>query len=242
MAPPPVPFTGLSWCSSLSECLPGRGPTAATELMRGRFCEEMLESPPCPEQWFGYLAVEDTTWQVRFPHCDTFLPTSRGPVRNTFSILASTDVVAVTSADDAPVQHVGAVILQFVNTSTTEAGWASMAESKSCSLHCLRRTAGVVHVSTLLVGCPAPGARVASPLADCAHVEASMLLARAGERVTSTDSRREGELCDWSQAPDVPNDDARWERLSGVVMGALYLAYRAYRPVGLARALHVKFT
>lgn len=129
------------------------------------------------------------------------------------------------------------------HASRYDSGWASLAEAHSCSLQCLRRTAGgVVHVSTLLIRCPAadavgPQDDATKQLAECAKVRAAMLLSPAGGRVRASDSNREGEVCDWSQAPDV--SAARGRSWQALTVGAMYFAYRSLRPMGLAHALRV---
>ena len=61
-----------------------------------------------------------------------------------------------------------------------------------------------------------------------------------GDRVTAMASNREGERCDWSDAPEVPvAASGSWGMLT---LGLAYFTYRSLRPLALAHALRIKVT
>jgi len=155
----------------------------------------------CPDQFFGFLEVNEQNWHVSFPRCETFMPTQHAPVRNEFAILASSTMQTNGS------HEVGVVLLQFQNTSASDTGWYMMAKSRSCTQECITREveSGAMTVLTLHVQCPPleQHADYMPTLKSCTSDSPSLLLLPAGERVKSTMSNREGAMCDWTEAPHV---------------------------------------
>ena len=111
-APPgPTEWQQLTWCDSESSCAKG---SAVDVLLNSRFCEALLKSVPCPDQWFGYLEVSREKWIASFPQCAQvsapqhltlcstskvrcarcqFYPTVSAAQRNEFRILGTTDII-----------------------------------------------------------------------------------------------------------------------------------------------------
>eukprot|EP00966_Prymnesium_polylepis_P077531 1796279-Prymnesium_polylepis.2 len=101
-----------------------------------------------------------------------FTPAQWSPQRNDFAIIGTTDVITLprrpnddlADMDDADslkwgtplLISFGAVMLKFLNTTSSDLGWIGMAKSGSCSLMCLSREphTGIVRASTLIVRCP----------------------------------------------------------------------------------------
>jgi len=193
-------FSALVWCDAGSGgdlCQAHSATKSAVAALSGRFCEEALGAEICPWQFFGFLDVTSDRWAVNFPVCDTFMPTQYEAARNEFAILASSSIERRGEED------FGALLLQFQNTSANDPAWVSMADAHSCSLECIRRDgSAALHVTSLQVKCPQEGnADSLPPLTSCTLDSPNLLLLPAGLPVASADSAREGEMCDWSQAP-----------------------------------------
>ena len=108
------------------------GKTAAQQMLRGRFCEEVLSTSVCAEQWFGFLDVSAASreWHVEISHCPHFTETQGGAVRNEMRILASTTVREVDG------HTLGAVVLRFENsTAGAHTHWGRMAEEVRLQVH-----------------------------------------------------------------------------------------------------------
>jgi hypothetical protein len=110
------------------------GQTAAEQMLDGRFCEEVLSTSVCAEQWFGFLDVSaaSRTWHVEIARCAEFTETQNSAVRNEMRILASTTVRDHTHAGEGQAGHghkLGAVVLRFENsTAAAHTTWGRMAE------------------------------------------------------------------------------------------------------------------
>ena len=110
------------------------GQTAAEQMLDGRFCEEVLSTSVCAEQWFGFLDVSaaSRTWHVEIARCPEFTETQNSAVRNEMRILASTTVHDRTHAGEGQAGHghkLGAVVLRFENsTAGAHTTWGRMAE------------------------------------------------------------------------------------------------------------------
>ena len=116
------------------------GQTAAEQMLDGRFCEEVLSTSVCAEQWFGFLDVSTAsrTWHVEIARCPEFTETQNSAVRNEMRILASTTVHDRTHAGEGQAGHghkLGAVVLRFENSTIASrppkrhsAVWYSAAE------------------------------------------------------------------------------------------------------------------
>lgn len=198
--------------------------SALSVLQQNRWCEEALGIELCPWQFFGFLDVTAQRWRVDFPSCRHFVSTADGPVRNEFAILATTGLFSGSRAGLERMQY-GALLLQFQTTTSSKDGWAQLARSRQCSVECLARdtSTGAIQVSSVLVACPsqellehsAATSDLASSdlqqqlptLRQCARGDlGSLLLLPAGELVRDPESKREGELCDWSLAPKLDSE------------------------------------
>ena len=110
------------------------GQTAAQQMLRGRFCEEVLSTSVCAEQWFGFLDVSTASreWHVEIAHCAEFTETQERAVRNEMRILASTTVRDHSHAGEGQAGNghkLGAVVLRFENsTAAAHTNWGRMAE------------------------------------------------------------------------------------------------------------------
>ena len=110
------------------------GQTAAEQMLDGRFCEEVLSTSVCADQWFGFLDVSTAsrTWHVEIARCPEFTETQNSAVRNEMRILASTTVHDRTHAGEGQAGHghkLGAVVLRFENsTAAAHTTWGRMAE------------------------------------------------------------------------------------------------------------------
>ena len=110
------------------------GQTAAQQMLRGRFCEEVLSTSVCAEQWFGFLDVSTASreWHVEIAHCPEFTETQDSAVRNEMRILASTTVRDHSHAGEGQAGNghkLGAVVLRFENsTAAAHTNWGRMAE------------------------------------------------------------------------------------------------------------------
>ena len=110
------------------------GETAAQQMLRGRFCEEVLSTSVCAEQWFGFLHVSTASreWHVEIAHCPEFTETQDSAVRNEMRILASTTVRDRSYAGEGQAGNghkIGAVVLRFENsTAAAHTTWGRMAE------------------------------------------------------------------------------------------------------------------
>eukprot|EP00965_Chrysotila_dentata_P251733 6210233-Pleurochrysis_carterae.AAC.4 len=173
-------FATLSWCATRSGAGVQCEGSALERLLRGRFCEEALGAPICPEKFFAYLDVRLSLWSVAFPSCSTFTPTMYGDVLNEFAIMASTDVKSDADYD------VGALLLRFENTTSRDPAWSSLADDRMCSVECMsrRRDSGSIRVASLSVQCPTDD-NIANmlPLSSCAAAEASLMLHPEGRTV-----------------------------------------------------------
>ena len=225
-------FRQLLWChpNSSSQCLrerpqssgstlhSGTGQTAMWRMLRGQFCEEVLSTAVCDEQWYGFLEVtEGREWRVEISHCPAFSETLHGAVRNELRIVASTSVRAVSSEE-----HVGAVVLQSENsTASAHTHWGHMAAERQCSMLCLRQDGRRnVYLTVLSVQCPEWGTRGSGmpDLGMCAgHDAPSMALLPAGETVTAAESKREGERCEWDPVGVPPPSPPLWAQLGGAL-------------------------
>ena len=116
----------------LIEIVGETGQTARERMLKGHFCEEVLSTAVCAEQWYGYLAVTDEReWHVEISHCPMYTETMYGAVRNELRILASTNVRSVDE------HHLGAVVLKFENTTASYfSNWGHMACSTSTVATC----------------------------------------------------------------------------------------------------------
>ena len=112
----------------------GAGETAAQQMLRGRFCEEVLSTAVCAGQWFGFLDVSTASreWHVEIAHCPEFTETQASAVRNEMRIVASTTVRDRSHAGEGQAGNghkLGAVVLRFENsTAAAHSTWGRMAE------------------------------------------------------------------------------------------------------------------
>lgn len=113
----------------LIEIVGETGQTAHERMLKGQFCEEVLSTSVCAEQWYGYLAVTDEReWHVEISHCPMYTETTYGAVRNELRILASTNVRSVHLVGGGGEHYLGAVVLRFENTTASYfSNWGRMA-------------------------------------------------------------------------------------------------------------------
>ena len=231
----------------LIEIVGETGQTARERMLKGHFCEEVLSTAVCAEQWYGYLAVTDEReWHVEISHCPMYTETMYGAVRNELRILASTNVRSVDE------HHLGAVVLKFENTTASYfSNWGRMASEvrrrtqvtsrrrrcllsilrarvcvaaqQDCSMLCLRQDARRnVYMVVISIKCPSWEPRGANmpDLGMCGHDAPSMALLPAGQQVTALESAREGEVCDWRPVGVSPPPPSMWSRASGAASQA----------------------
>lgn len=193
-------------------------------MLQGQFCEEVLSTAVCTEQWFGFLEVfaEARNWRVEISHCPAYSETQHGAVSNELRVVASTNVHATWE------HQVGAVVLRFENTTAPRhTHWAYMAAKRECSMLCLRQDGRRnVYMSVLSIKCPEWGTRGAGmpDLSMCGRDPPSMALLPAGETVTAAESMREGERCEWRPVGVAPPSPPMWQRISGRLADATGVA------------------